>query len=231
MSAYDSDIQSQQQAPQQQLRKGLAIASLILGIISIPTISLLGVGAITAIVLGVIALGRIKKEPAAYSGKNMAIAGITTGAVSLLLTLFFGILAAVAIPRVLKNLQIGRQFEAAQTLIIIQINQTQFQATRQGFGTLKELSEAGYIDSKYASGATVNGYIYASVGETTKDKYCIQATRQSPSYTEGKDFNVTEDGGIRFVESKTPSPVACGQGSPLGGAGSSAGAGAQPSNP
>jgi hypothetical protein len=43
MSVSYSDIQ-----PQRQTRNGLAIASLVLGIISIPTLGLLGVGAITA---------------------------------------------------------------------------------------------------------------------------------------------------------------------------------------
>ena len=53
MSADFSTIQ-----PQQQKRNGLAIASLVLGIISIPTLGLLGVGAITALVLGAIAISR-----------------------------------------------------------------------------------------------------------------------------------------------------------------------------
>src|SRR5262245_58181692 len=80
----------------QQTRKGLAITSLVLGIISIPTLGLLGVGAITAIVLGSIALGRIKKEPAIYGGKGMAVAGIATSVVSLLL-------AAIGVPKPNEN--------------------------------------------------------------------------------------------------------------------------------
>src|SRR5262245_29223864 len=222
MPAYDSDIQSQQQPSQQQLRKGLAIASLILGIISIPTIGLLGVGAITAIVLGAIALGRIKKEPATYGGKKMAIAGIATSAVSLLLIPVFGILASIAIPQLLKIVHTRVESGAEQNLRIIHSGQALFLVREQRFGTLKELSEAGYIDSKYASGAPVNGYIYTSVGETTEDKYCIQATRQSSS-TASRDFNVIEDGAIRFVESKEPSPIPHGKGAPLAGAGLSTG--------
>jgi len=57
MSVSYSDIQLQRQT-----RKGLAVASIVLGIVSIPTLGLLGVGAITAIVLGSIALNRIKIE-------------------------------------------------------------------------------------------------------------------------------------------------------------------------
>jgi len=67
MSVSFSNIQPQQ------TRKGLAITSPVLGIISIPTFGLLGVGAIAAIVLCAIALNRIRKEPAVYGGKGMAI--------------------------------------------------------------------------------------------------------------------------------------------------------------
>jgi type II secretory pathway pseudopilin PulG len=209
--------------PQPQTRKGLAIASLVLGIISIPTLGLLVVGAITAIVLGAIALGRIKREPATYGGKGMAIAGIITSAVSIPLIIpIFGILAAVAVPQLTKELQTGRETAAIQTLRIVHNSQAQFQAAKQRFGTLKELTEAGYLDSKYASGAPVSGYIYTSAGETTEEKYCVQATRQSSS-TASRDFNVIEDGAIRFVESKEPSPIPHGKGAPLASAGSSAG--------
>src|SRR5215475_14151315 len=109
MSADYSNIQ-----PAPQTRKGLAVASLVLGIISIPTLGLLVVGAITAIVLGVIALGRIKKEPATYGGKGMAIAGIITSGVSLLLIAVFGILAAIAVPKLNENLRRGRETAAIQ---------------------------------------------------------------------------------------------------------------------
>src|SRR5262245_17107569 len=111
MSAEYSNIQ-----PQPRTRKGLAIASLVLGIISIPTLGLLGVGAITAIVLGVVAIGRIKKEPAIYGGKGMAVAGIITSAVSFLLIAIIGIMAAVMVPQLLKSRQTNRESAAIQTL-------------------------------------------------------------------------------------------------------------------
>jgi type II secretory pathway pseudopilin PulG len=212
MSADYSNIQ-----PQRQTRKGLAIASLVLGIISIPTFGLLGVGAITAIALGVIALGRIKKEPATYGGKGMAIAGIITSAVSLLLIAVFGIMAAVATPQLLKSLKTGRESAAIQSLRIIHNSQALYQAKKGRFGTLKDLSEEGLLDPSYASGIPTSSYIYTSVPEVPQDKYCVQATRQSPSVAL-RDFNVIEDGIIRFVESKNPRPVACGEGVPITGA-------------
>ena len=211
MSADFSNIQ-----PQPQTRKGLAIASLILGIVSIPTLGLLGVGAITAIVLGAIARSRSKKEPAIFGGKGMAMAGIITSVVSLLLIPVFGILAAVAVPQLLKTHVTNRESAAIQTLRTIHNSQTLYQATKQRFGTLKELNEAGLIDLNYANGLPISGYVYTSVPEVTRDKYCIQATRQSSS-SASRDFNVDQDGAIRFVESRTPGPLACGEGTPIAG--------------
>ena len=158
----------------------------------------------------------------------------------LIVVAIVGILAAVAVPKLLKNLETGRESGALQTLRTVHNSQAQYQATKQRFGTLKELNEAGYIDSNYAGGGAVSGYVYTSAAEATQDQYCVQATRQAAS-TASRDFNVIEDGTIRFIESKSPSPVAHGSGTPLSGAGDTpgapaaapagAGAGAKPPNP
>ncbi|MEK6325724.1 MAG: DUF4190 domain-containing protein [Acidobacteriota bacterium] len=87
-------------------RKGLAIASLVVGIISIPTLGLLCVGGITGIVLGAVALNKAKLKPTQYAGRGLAIAGIITSSVSLLVTIP-AIIAAIAIPNLLKS-QTGR---------------------------------------------------------------------------------------------------------------------------
>lgn len=140
----------------------------------------------------------------------------------LIVVAIIGILAAVAVPKLLENLRTGRESSALQTLRTVHNSQAQFQATKQRFGTLKELNEAGYIDSTFAAGGAVSGYVYTSASETTQDRYCVQATRQAAS-TASRDFNVTEDGSIRFVESKSPSPVAHGSGTPLSGGGDTKG--------
>src|SRR6188508_107464 len=57
-------------------QKGLAIASLVLGILSFFTFGLLGVGAIIGIVVAVKAMNRVKDEPWKYGGRGIAIAGL-----------------------------------------------------------------------------------------------------------------------------------------------------------
>jgi len=206
MSADFSTIQ-----PRQQKRNGLATASLVLGIISIPTLGLLGVGAITALVLGAIALKRIKKEPATHGGKGMAIAGIITSVASLLLIAVSG---AIMVPQMIHGLQHGRESAAIQTLRTIHNIEMNFDAMNSRFATLDELAKSSLIDPNYSGGNAVSGYVYSSSGVSQKT-YCVHAVRAGDSVAR-RDFVICEDGIIRNVESKTPGLVKRGEGAELG---------------
>jgi hypothetical protein len=63
---------------------------MVLGIVAIPACCCWFAGApiaVAALVLGVLALGKIRNEPQTYSGGGMAIAGIVCAAVALVLDL------------------------------------------------------------------------------------------------------------------------------------------------
>jgi prepilin-type N-terminal cleavage/methylation domain-containing protein len=132
----------------------------------------------------------------------------------LIVVAIIGILAAVAVPKLLENLKVGRETATINSLRTIHQNESLYNTMKGKFATLKELNEAALIDSNYSSGNPVSGYVYTAT-EATPDQYCVQATRSSPT-TAYKDYNVTEDGTIRFVESKTPNPLPRGEGSPIG---------------
>ena len=84
-------------------RRGFAIASLILGILGLPTVGLVLIGAMLGIVLGVVALVKARNAPAEYGGKGMAIAGIALSVISIVVMPFvLGIVAAIAIPSFLR---------------------------------------------------------------------------------------------------------------------------------
>ena len=84
-------------------RTGMATASMVLGLLGLPTFGCLGVGAFAAIGLGIVALMRANREPHAYGGQGRAIAGIATGALSLVVGIpLAGIVAAIAIPSLLR---------------------------------------------------------------------------------------------------------------------------------
>ncbi|HMV47798.1 MAG TPA: prepilin-type N-terminal cleavage/methylation domain-containing protein [Blastocatellia bacterium] len=139
----------------------------------------------------------------------------------LIVVAIIGILAAIALPKLQENIKLGRETAAIKSLGTIHTNQAQYNAMKGKFATLQELNQANLLDSNYSNGASVSGYVYASP-EADADKYCVQATRQAAT-TAYKDFNVIEDGTIRQVESKTPSPVPHDGGTPLQGAGAGAG--------
>ncbi len=67
--------------PGQPPRQGMAVASLICGIGGLVTCGLSG---LVGIVLGVVALTRANREPQRYGGSGVAVAGICTGAFSLI---------------------------------------------------------------------------------------------------------------------------------------------------
>jgi hypothetical protein len=75
-------------------QQGLAITSLVLGILSMTLGLCCYFGILTgpaAVVLGIIALVQIKNDPQKYSGKGLAIGGIVTGG------LYFALLAVIVL--------------------------------------------------------------------------------------------------------------------------------------
>ncbi len=79
-------------------QSGMAIASMILGLVSVTIGLCCYVGVLTApvaMVLGFVALSQIKKNPEQYSGKPMAIVGIVSGAlyfvILVLIILLYGL--------------------------------------------------------------------------------------------------------------------------------------------
>lgn len=124
-----------------------------------------------------------------------------------------GIMAAVAVPSLLRYLKTGRETAAIQSLKNIHNSQAQFQALRGRFATLKELVDDDLLDKGYASGQPINGYIYKD-SDVTADTYCVHADRASDS-TANRDFNITERGIVYYIESPTKGTVARGEGTPI----------------
>jgi len=76
-------------------RKGLAITSLVLGILSFLTCFLTG---IPAIICGHVALSRARRAPARYTGGGLATAGLVLGYLSLLMVVPAVILSGMLLP-------------------------------------------------------------------------------------------------------------------------------------
>ncbi|HYP27831.1 MAG TPA: DUF4190 domain-containing protein [Blastocatellia bacterium] len=131
-------------------RNGLAVASLALGVVSLFTCGLLGVGAIAGCILGIVALSKIRKYPAEFTGTGFAIAGIVTSLVSFVP----GLIAAIAIPNLLASQQYARERAALFEVKAICRAQLQYSSGKgKGrYADLQTLGAEGLIDAGLASG-------------------------------------------------------------------------------
>jgi competence protein ComGC len=92
-------------APSGTPKKGLAITSLILGLLSV--VCFLFITGLPAIICGHIAYSRARRDPTRYSGAGMAIAGLVLGYASIVLSV---LLAAAYLP------ELGKAKSRAQTI-------------------------------------------------------------------------------------------------------------------
>ena len=111
----------------------------------------------------------------------------------------------------------GRETGAIGSLRSIYDSQLHYQSMKGKFGTLRELTDAGFIaDKSYATGKPVSGYIYTD-SDVSTDTFCIHADRATNSNHANRDFNISEDGIIHAIESKTKGTVARGAGTAING--------------
>jgi hypothetical protein len=138
-----------------------AVASLVIGIFSSLFCAGAGVGAITGIVLGIIALRRAVKKPEQYSGKKVAVAGIVVNSLSLLVALPLSVSFLLGIAR---SAQLGHETVALDNVRKINAaERTYMSGTGNGqFGDFKQLANAHLIDATLASGEA-GGYEFTCV--------------------------------------------------------------------
>jgi type II secretory pathway pseudopilin PulG len=164
-------------APHAQTKKrtGLAVASLVVGILSLPTFGLLFVGALAAFVMGVVALLRAKRQPHLYGGRGLAVGGIVTSVLSIPIAVLLGIITAVAIPNLLASYRAANEASAVHSVRELLVAQEQYvQTTGDGeYGTLTELARSGLVEGELVRGSK-NGYGFEL---TVTDETCtVSAT-------------------------------------------------------
>ena len=198
-SPFPVDQPSYQQWPSQNLKQGLAITSLVFGIVNFVTLGLLGLGAITGVILGVVALRKAKRRPDVYGGQGFAIAGLTTSLVWLVLAL--PLMAAIAIPNLIAARQAANEGAAMASLRTISAAEENYYRKRHVYGTLTDLSDEQLIEPNLATGmrsgykfsVSVSGY---SVANSVPD---FEATAAPIDYGKSgrRSFLIDETGVIR----------------------------------
>lgn len=100
---------------QQKRTLGLAITSLVFGCLFL--FPLLGIlFSLTAVILGIIALVKISKNKDTLKGEGLAIAGIVLGGVGIVLIPIIALLAAIAIPNLLRARLNANEAKAESTV-------------------------------------------------------------------------------------------------------------------
>ncbi|MGH9941852.1 MAG: DUF4190 domain-containing protein [Pyrinomonadaceae bacterium] len=174
-------------------RTGLAVASLVIGVISIFTLSFLLVGAAAGIILGIVALVKLNRQPQLYGGRGLAIAGIVTSAISVVIVIPLGIIAAIAIPNLLASVRAANEASAIHSLRSIAAAEATYQTTAgQGqYGSLEELEAAGLLEAEVADGRE-NGYRFVLTPES--DGFEATATPEQYGQSGVRSYFVSSEG-------------------------------------
>jgi competence protein ComGC len=120
----------------QQKTAGIAITSLVLGIVGLLTIWLCGIGvlcAIPAVICGHIGYARVKKSAGALAGDGLALAGLITGYISIgLLVTIIPIQMAIAIPAFMNARAKALEASCQNNLRMIEAARTQYALDHNG---------------------------------------------------------------------------------------------------
>jgi len=136
------DAFSDQDAFSRPLKKGLAIASLVLGIANFFTFGLFGPGFILGIVLALVALSRIKRAPNDYGGREYAVAGLITSIVSVACVIPVLVIAATIVPNVLAARSIANERSGIYTIRQIASVEERYQIGNGEYASLEDLVSA-----------------------------------------------------------------------------------------
>lgn len=183
--------------PTAEVKSGLAIASMVLGILGFLTAFIL-IGLVFApigLILGIVALVKIKKKPHLYGGQGFAIAGVI---LSSLVVLVLPIIAAIAIPNLLAARRAANEGAAISSLRTLSGAEQTMMSSKNGLcGDLKELAAAKLIDPVMANGEK-SGYRFAVINVPKIGGGCeLHATPLSSSTGTRSFYFSTEDGEIR----------------------------------
>ena len=187
---------------EQQLRTGLALASMILGIVSLPT-SFFLLGLLIApigFILGIVSIVKANKQPRVFGGKGFAIAGIITSCFTFFLII--PIIAAIAIPNLLASRRAANEAMALKTLNTLYAAEMTYQATTGNgkCGDVQSLVAASLISVEMAKPER-SGYKY-KVDVTDAQNCEIHAAPVSTS-TGTRSFMIsTYDDTLRAADKK-----------------------------
>lgn len=147
-------------------KKGLATASLIVGIVGFFTFGLMLVGAIVGLIMGISAFKKAKNQPHEFGGKELSVGGIVLNGIGVLFGIFgifyIGVIVAIVVPNIFASIKAANESSAINGMrVMIAAEQTYISTAGGGrCGDLAELKSQGLIDETLAGGQK-NGYKFS----------------------------------------------------------------------
>jgi type IV pilus assembly protein PilA len=186
---------------------GKALASLICGLFlfAFPM-------SILAIIFGHLSLSEIRKSAGRIKGEGLAIAGLVLGYLGLVAIPFILIMAAIAIPNLLRARTAANEASALSSVRTLVIAQTGYSSSHPDAGytcALSDLAAAGLIDAGLATGRK-NGYVFelldctASAESVANIKYRVVAYPLTRNTTGTRAFCSDESGVIKTDANGSP---------------------------
>lgn len=207
-------------------KRGLAILSLVMGILSFPVVNLLlgvllsvilasifGVGGAiggliiavallpASLIVSIVALKKTNKNPMEYGGKGMAIAGIVLSTIGLVT---IPIVSAIAIPNLLAARRSANEASAIAVLRTITAAEETYKvnAGAGNCGELSQLKDGGLIDNQLATGVK-NGYVFTVIKTGTGCDLSAKPLNENDTSTAIRSFYYSsEDTKIHFSNIK-----------------------------
>jgi type II secretory pathway pseudopilin PulG len=188
--------------PSAELKTGLAITSLVMGIANFLLLGIFVVPTIIGIIVSVVALNKIKREPHEYGGKSLAIGGLVTNIVSAVLLVPVMMIAAIAIPNLLAARMAANEGAAIRSLRVLHGAEQTYQANYgQGeYGTLTELQKGSLISTELANGVKSGYRLKVEVYKASSDgpaSFAVMAVPTDYGSSGRRSFFIDETGVIR----------------------------------
>src|SRR6185369_13454571 len=140
----------------------------------------------------------IRKSAGRLKGEGMALAGLIMGYISVALIPIILIIAAIAIPSLLRSRQMANESSAIGRLRTFNTAEAMYMSKNGMYGSLDQLISSGSINEGWS--APVAGYFF-SVTASDKD-YEVTAMPQSAA-TGRYGYTTTADGVIRYQKERT----------------------------
>jgi Tfp pilus assembly protein PilE len=141
--------------------------------------------------------------PAAPKGRSTAVTvAIVLACVVVVGLIFVGIVAAIAIPSLLRARAAANESAAIGTLRMISSAEATYASSHGDYGKLRDLVRDSLVEPGLEDGVTRNGYRFHEV-KVSDDAFEFSAEPIDSATAGARSYNVTDDFIIRYREGST----------------------------